>query len=243
MNFKNLNSFSTSRVKALFGLHPKVLADPLLKLLPELEKRRLQRLAARKDRKRPLLPKEGRPLEVLPIPKVLMTLIYLRHNVSHEVVGSLFGFSAVSSENAFHEVLPLLRDMFPSEKWEAEKKWRRGEPTWTPEEVDRIQIESFETPISRPSINDRQKRVYSGKKKRHPLKTQVMSDQKGVILCVGQAHPGPKADIKIYEEEPVPEPIANQPRMGDKAYSSKDHPERSPGDRNAAEKTEGQRVE
>jgi hypothetical protein len=225
MNFKNLNNFSPTRVKALFGLHPTVLADLLLKVLPELENRRLQRLAARRDRQRPLRPTDGRPREVVPIHKVLMTLIYLRHNVSHEVVGSWFGFSADSSENAFHEVLPLLRDMFPSEKWAAEKKWRRGEPTWTPEQVDKVLIDSLETPLSRPSLNDRQKRVYSGKKKRHTLKTQVMSDQKGGILCVGAPHPGPKADIKIYEEEPVPEPIANKPRMGDKAYASKDHPE------------------
>lgn len=225
MNFKNLNNFSTSRVKALLGLHPKVLADLLLKVLPELEKRREQRLSARPDRKRPLLAKDGRPREVLPVHKVLMTLLYLRHNVSHEVVGALLDFSADSSENAFHEVLPLLRDMFPSEKWEAEKKWRRGEPTWTPDKVEKVIIDSFETPIRRPSINDRQKRVYSGKKKRHTLKTQVVTDQLGDILCVSAPHPGPKADIKIYEEEPLPEPIADKPRIGDKAYFSKDHPE------------------
>jgi hypothetical protein len=171
MNLKNLNNFSTSRVKALLGLHPKVLADLLLKVLPELENRRGLRLAQRPDRKRPLLPKDGRPREVLPVYKVLMTLIYLRHNVTHEVVGALFDFSSDSSENAFHKVLPLLSDMFPSEKWESEKKWRRGEPS------------------------------------------------------VGSRHPGPKADIKIYEEGPLPEPIADKPRLGDKAYSSKDHPE------------------
>lgn len=225
MNFKNLNNFSTSRVKALLGLHPKVLAELLFNVLPELEKRRQLRLASRADRKRPPLPKDGRPREVLPVHKVLMTLLYLRHNVSHEVVGALLGFSADSSENAFAEVLPLLRDMFPSEKWEAEKKWRRGEPTSTPDQVDKVIIDSFETPLRRPSINDRQKRVYSGKKKRHTLKTQVVTDQKGEILCLGAPHPGPKADIKIYEEEPPPEPIADKPRLGDKAYSSKDHPE------------------
>lgn len=193
--------------------------------LPELEKRRQLRLAARVERKRPPLPKDGRPREVLPIHKVLMTLLYLRHNVSHEVVAAIFGFSADSSENAFHEVVPLLRDMFPSEKWESEKKWRRGEPTWSPDKVDKVIIDSFETPISRPSINERQKRVYSGKKKRHTLKTQVVTDQAGEILCLGAPHPGPKADIKIYEEEPLPEPIADKSRIGDKAYASRDHPE------------------
>lgn len=249
MNFKNLNNFSTSRVKALLGLHPKVLAELLFKVLPELEKRRAQSLASRKDRKRPLIAKDGRPREVFPMHKVLMSLLYLRHNVSHEVVGALFGFSADSSENAFAEVLPLLREMFPSEKWEAEKKWRRGEPTWTPDQVDTVIIDSFETPIRRPSIKERQKRVYSGKKKRHTLKTQVMTDQAGEILGVGAPHPGPKADIKIYEQEPVPDEIADKPRMGDKAYSSKDHPEittphKKPkgGELSEAQKAENQEI-
>lgn len=225
MNFKNLNNFSSSRIKALFGLHPKLLADLLFAVLPVLEKRRAERLASRPDRKRPPISNDGRPREVLPLHKVLMALIYLRHNVSHEVVGALFGFSADSSENAFHEVVPLLRDMFPAEKWEAEKKWRRGEPTWTPDDVEKVIVDSFETPISRPSLNDRQKRVYSGKKKRHTLKTQILTDQKGEILSISGVYRGPEADIKIYEAEPPPEPIAGKPRMGDKGYSSKDHPE------------------
>lgn len=137
----------------------------------------------------------------------------------------MFDCRADASENAFAEVLPLLRDRFPAEKWEAEKKWRRGEPTWTPDQVEQVILDSFETPIRRPSINARQKRVYSGKKKRHTLKTQVVTEQRGDLLCVGAPHPGPKADIKIYEPEPPPAPVADKPRMGDKAYASKDHPE------------------
>lgn len=79
MNFKHLNNFSPSRVKALFGLHPKVLADLLFEVLPELEKRRPLRLAARVDRKRPVLANDGRPREILSVHKVLLTLLYLRH--------------------------------------------------------------------------------------------------------------------------------------------------------------------
>lgn len=159
MNLKNLNHFSPSRVKALFGLHPKVLADLLFKVLPVLERRRAERLATRPERKRRMVPNDGRPREVKPYQKVLMALMYLRHNVSHEVVGGLFGFSADTSENAFHEVVPLLRELFPAEKWEAEKRWRRGELPWTPEEVEKTISDSFETPVSRPSVQARQQRV------------------------------------------------------------------------------------
>lgn len=218
MNFKHLENFSTSRVKALFGFHPKVLAEILMVVLPELEHRRTKRLAEREDRKRPPRARDGKPRTVLPVHQALMTLLYLRHNVSHEVVGSFFGFSADTSENAFHEVVPLLRDLFPKEKWAAEKRWRKSEPSWTPDAVERTIIDSFETPIPRPSLNERQKRVYSGKKKCHTLKTQVVSDQNSEILDFTAGHRGPAADVKIYNQFPPAPPVAEKPRLGDKAY-------------------------
>ena len=217
MNFTNLKNTSSSKVKALFGLHPTVLAELLFKVLPELEHRRTARLAQRPERKRALVAGDGRPREVTPLHQTLMTLLYLRHNVSHTVVGALFGHSADSAENAFHELLPVLRDLFPKEKWEAEKR-HRSQPQWTPDEVERLLLDSFETPVSRPSLHERQKRLYSGKKKRHTLKTQIITDQKGEILDVSASHRGPTADLKIYEQTPLPKPLADKPRLGDKAY-------------------------
>jgi hypothetical protein len=225
MTFKNLNHFSTSSIKALFGLHPIVLADVLFQVLPALDQRRRQRLATRPDRKRPVVAHDGRPPEVHPYQRVLMALLYLRHHVSQAVVGALFGVSADTSENAFHEVVPLLRDLFPHEKWEAERRLGRGDGAWTPDAVERAIIDSFETPVNRPSQRDRQKRVSSGKKKQHTLKTQIIADQTGAILCISPAHRGPQADLKVYEEEGVPDPIKDKPKLGDKAYADRDHPE------------------
>ena len=42
---------------------------------------------------------------------MLHTLVYLRHNVAHAVVGQMFGVSADISENSFHDVVLLLRDL------------------------------------------------------------------------------------------------------------------------------------
>jgi DDE superfamily endonuclease/Helix-turn-helix of DDE superfamily endonuclease len=225
MNFTTLHSLSASRVKALFGLSPSLLADLLMVVLPELERRRAARLEGRADRKRKLVANDGRPRVVTPVHKVLMTLVYLRHNVQHEVVGALFRFSADTAENAFHEVVPVLRDCFPAEKWDAEKAWRKGEPTWTPEGVDKVIIDSFESPVRRPSLPEQQKRLYSGKKKRHTLKTQLATDQEGEILTLEAGHRGPQADLKLYDEAPLPEPLTDKPRMGDKGSHSQEHPE------------------
>lgn len=227
--FKNLDGFSTTRVKALFGFHPTVLAEILFRVLPELEQRRAARLAQRPERKRPYLEQDGRPRDVTPLHKTLMTMLYLRHNVSHEVVGAMFGFSADASEDAFDEVLRVLRDLFPKEKWEAEKRHRGAESKWNPEEIDRIIVDSFETPVTRPSLNDKQKRTFSGKKGMHTIKTQLLSDGKGNVLDVDAGHRGPKADLKLYEEsqltEKLPAALRGKPIYGDKAYADQKHPE------------------
>lgn len=227
--FKNLDRFSTPQIKALFGFHPAILAEILFRVLPELERRRATRLAQRQNRKRPYLDNDGRPREVTPLHKVLMTLIYLRHNVSHTVVGAMLDFSADVSEDAFAEVLPILRDLFPKEKWEAEKRHRGAESKWNPEQIDCLIIDSFETPVTRPSLNDRQKRTYSGKQKEHTIKTQVISDGQGDVLDVDAGHRGPKADIKLYEEsrvrERLPAALRDKPIYGDKAYADQKHPE------------------
>ncbi len=135
------------------------------------------------------------------------------------------GFSADTSENAFIEVLPVVQRLFPNEKWEAEKRYARQDEKWRPSKVERVIVDSFETYVPRPSQNERQKRLYSGKKKRHTVKTQIYADHSGGILSVGKAHRGPKADIKIYEEEPIAEWLTEKPRMGDKAYCDGKHPE------------------
>ncbi len=225
MKINCLKRHSARTIKALFGLKPKVLAEVMFLVLPELEQRRTARLQKRRGRKRAFAAKDGRPRAVQPYQKLLMCVLYLRHNTSHEVVGRMFSFSADSSENAFAEVLPLLRDLFPNQKWEAERRYGRAEPKWSPSKVERVIIDSFETPIRRPSNNERQKRYYSGKKKRHTLKTQVATDQKGGLLCVGNTHRGPQADIKVYEEDELSSVIKEIPRLGDKAYCDRKHPE------------------
>jgi hypothetical protein len=39
----------------------------------------------------------------------------------------------------------------------AEKKWRSVSPEWTPDEVNFVIVDSFETPVRRPSVNDMRK--------------------------------------------------------------------------------------
>lgn len=227
MSLDNLKMFPKNRVKSLFGLEPKVLAEVIFRVLPELEKNREQRLRNNPQRKRRFVKKDGRPPELKPIHKLLMTLLYLRQNTSATLVGQMFGFSADSVEkNALPEVLPILKEQFPASRWEAVKRHRNEK--WNPDAVDKIIVDSFETPIPRPSDQERQKRVYSGKKKRHTLKTQIITDQKGTILDIFSGHRGPKADVKIWNETVLPDELKEKPKLGDKAYLGAKKPTQTP---------------
>lgn len=217
MSLDNLKMFPKKRIKSLFGLEPEVLAEVIFRVLPVLEQNREERLKNNPERKRRFVKKDGRPPELKPIHKLLITLLYLRHNTSATVVGQMFGFSADSVEkNALPEVLAVLKEQFPASRWAAVKR-HRGEK-FNPDEVDKIIVDSFETPLPRPSDKERQKRVYSGKKKRHTLKTQIYTDQKGKILDVSSGHRGPKPDVKIWNETELPLEIKEKPKIADKAY-------------------------
>ena len=192
MTLQQLNTYPKDKVRALLGLTPAALGELLALVLPQLLRRRKKAQAERKDRQR--APGGGRTRFLKPYQEVLLTLIYLRHNVAHAVVGQMFGVSADTSENTFQEVVALLRDVCPANRWEAEKKWKKREPSWKPDELDQIIVDSFETPVSRPSLPEAQRRLYSGKKKRHTLTSQVVSAPSGEILDIDAGHRGPVSE-------------------------------------------------
>jgi len=216
MNLTHLNRYPPEKLHALFGLTLSALGALLAKVLPELLRRRQAERIGRPDRQRAV--GGGRRRRLKPYQEVLLTLIYLRHNVAHAVVGELFGVSADTSENTFHEVVFVLCAVCPAQCWNAEKQWKRDEPSWTPDTVERALLDSFESPVRRPSRQALQKRVYSGKKKRHTLKSQVVTDAQGEILDLDPGHRGPTADKRRYEQSTVEAHYPNAAKQGDLAY-------------------------
>ncbi|WP_246163376.1 HARBI1 family protein [Brasilonema sennae] len=79
-------------------------------------------------------------------------------------------------------------------------------------------VDSCEQPRERPGEYKEQKRYYSGKKKSHTFKNQiiVLPDGKDIVdVIVGR--PGPKSDINVFRESRKGfDP--NQKFKGDKAY-------------------------
>ena len=72
--------------------------------------------------------------------------------------------------------------------------------------------------MPRPTGAARQRRVYSGKKKRHTLKTQVATAARGEILALEAGHRGPAADKRLDEGSAIATQCPTVPQQGDLAY-------------------------
>jgi len=71
------------------------------------------------------------------------------------------------------------------------------------EELEHILIDVTEQAIERPKKG--QKPYYSGKKKRHTIKTEVRTTRKGRIINISKSRPGSEHDFTIYKDgRPVP---------------------------------------
>jgi len=184
----------------------------------------------RPDRKRAV--GGGPSFDLDPRNQILLTVIWLRLYPIHEVLAYLFGVSDTTVGRAIGRVLPLLeasgRDSMRMP--DPGKKRRRSLDALladTPELV--VVIDTFEQPVQRHQDRKVADEYYSGKKKRHTLKTQVAVDEEtGQIVDIAESVCGPKADIKVVEESRLlsrlPEGVG---AIGDLAYVGLDklHPE------------------
>jgi hypothetical protein len=193
--------------------------DQLLEdLRPAFAADRRRRLD-RPDRKRAL--GGGDDFDLEPDDQFLLTIFWLRHYPTQEVLGYLFGVSDSTAKRAVDRCLPLLeaagRDtMRMPDPGRGRRKNLSALLKDTPDVA--VVIDTFEQAVQRP--RKRQKRFYSGKKKRHTLKSQVAVDEEtGAIVDVARSVPGPTADIKVLRKSEL---LKRLPRgvgaMGDLAY-------------------------
>jgi hypothetical protein len=98
----------------------------------------------------------------------------------------------------------------------------------------------------RASINEKQRKKYSGKKKMHTLKSQLITDQNGEIIQIDAGFDGPKSDIEIYRDTKLKKEWLEKEKLGDKAYLGEDilTPQKKPkgGELTEAEKTKNREL-
>ena len=161
----------------------------------------------------------GRKVKLSIEEQILLTLIYLRHLTTFQLLGIQFGVSESTANDTFNYWFPVLQEILPSSLLEQVKKnasdYEIVQEILTEYELI---VDSCEQPRERPREYKEQKTYYSGKKKNHTFKNQIIVLPSGQdIVNVIAGEPGPKSDISLFRE--VKKDFnSNQRFQGDKGY-------------------------
>jgi len=172
-----------------------------------------------KGKIRIIKPGGGRKPKLSATEQILLTLVYLHHLPTFQMLGVQFGVSESTAHNLFHYWSNILRELLPASLLEQVKK-----NDWDWEWVKELLVEwelvvdSSEQVRERPKLYQEQKKFYSGKKKNHTLKNQlIVLPNKAEIVDVTVGKPGPSSDINLFRARQA-EFAANQKFKGDKGY-------------------------
>src|SRR3712207_4458142 len=193
LHYERLQRFPTV-FKSVTGLRVPQFDDLVADVLPRYHAAERQRLS-RPTRKRAI--GAGHPFELDPRNQILLTVIWLRVYPIHEVLAYLFGVSDTTVSRVIARILPLLeasgRDTMRLP--DPGRKRRRSLEALladTPELA--VVIDTFEQPIQRHKDRKAADKHYSGKQKRHTLKSQIAVDEEtGAVVDIADSVPGPTA--------------------------------------------------
>ena len=150
--------------------------------------------------------------------QIVLMLVYLRHNISFQLLGLIFQVSESTAHNIFTYWQKLFEGELPPSLLEQVKKFQEEEIVLEILTDYELIVDSAEQPIERPSDYQEQKQYYSGKQKRHTRKSQFIILPKAEdIIDVVIGKPGPMSDIKICRQT-LNKFNTNQTFSGDKAY-------------------------
>ena len=151
--------------------------------------------------------------------RLLITLLYYRTSVTQEFVGFLFGVDKGTVSRVVQDIRLCLAGVFRI----PEKKVRID-----PEDLKAVFVDATEQPVNRPKR--RQRRSYSGKKKRHTVKHPIVvtrkrkgpgQKQRVRIQVVSKAAKGSVHDKKVYDRSRLPIP-QGVPKSGESGYQGSD---------------------
>jgi hypothetical protein len=175
-------------------------------------------------------PGAGHPHDHDDANRLLMALVWLRIYPTYEVLGFFFDLHKRNAQLNVRSVLAVLDslDDFPFDRPGPDRpKLRTAAEVMGAFPQVRLIIDAKEQRINRPQGEERQKPYYSGKKKAHTVKTQVVVDTRGQIESVSDSVPGSTHDLTLLVGSGVLGGLAQgEGAMMDKGYAGVDkhHP-------------------
>jgi len=155
--------------------------------------------------------------------QLLLAVIWLRRYPTNEVLDFLFGVSDSTCSRCVSRVVPILAKGGKAgmRMPDPGRKHRRTLDDLLREIPELgVVIDTFEQSVQRPKNRDEADKWYSGKKKRHTIKSQVGVDRNsGEIVDIGESVRGPTGDLSLLKEsrlmERLPKGVSGE---GDLAY-------------------------
>src|SRR6476661_6568435 len=165
------------------------------------DKHEIQRLSSAKRDIRERKIGAGRPFKLDLKDRFVMLLVYYRLYITCTLVGFLFDLDQSSICRDIQNIEGLVRECIPI----PQKMYPITKRLKTPEEVEHYFqgflafVDCTEQQIPRPADKEKRKMYYSGKKKRHTVKTQIMANNRGIIIHKTNHNRGCRHDYNIYK--------------------------------------------
>ena len=202
-------------LRAMTGLNRKAF-DELLPSFSQAFETATQSSSNRRQR----LPGAGRKANIPTLrDKLFFILLYFKAYPTFDVLGILFDFDKSRANRWVHRLQPILEaalgkeQVLPKRQITSVNEFIASFPG-----VKRVIIDGIERPIQRPQDSTRQKRTYSGKKKRNTRKQIGASDQDKCILVLTPAEDGKFHDKCLLDAsilvENIPKDIPIQGDLG-----------------------------
>jgi hypothetical protein len=165
-----------------------------------------------------------------PCDRLLMALLWLRVYPTYEVLGFFFGLHKRNAQLNALAALEVLDGLsgFPFDRpGRDRKKLRSAAEVMAAFPQVRVIIDAKEQRVNKPRGEAAQRPYYSGKKKAHTVKTQVVVDPRGRIEAVSASVPGSTHDLTLLVGSGVLGALGEgEAAMMDKGYVGvdKQHP-------------------
>ncbi len=183
------------------------------KVTKRYTKHEIQRLSSKRKKDRERKAGAGRPFKLDVKNRFLMLLVYYRLYITYTLSGFLFDFDQSNICRDIQKIEGLTRQCvsIPQKTYPTTKRLK------TPEEVERYFpglmafTDCTEQQIPRPVDRERRKMYFSGKKKKHTVKNQIMVNNRGYILHKATHKKGRRHDYDVYKNNhPVtPKQVVN----------------------------------
>jgi len=184
--FKSFSSFEVSEFDELFA--------KIEEAYPAYEQRRLYRA----ERKRKV--GAGHPFK-LPLKDRLLMLMYYRLYVTSTLLSFLFDLGQINVLKNIRMLEPLVSEILPLPK----KVHQKARRLRTIDEIEELFpgfkafLDATEQEILRPKNKGKRKTHYSGKKKRHTVKTQITVNENGLIVHKTRHARGSRHDYSLFK--------------------------------------------